>query len=383
MWYHAVVLVLLHLLTATTALNKTEAAAGAHRDKKLVSLFSVVQFPNSVCTTATSGIYGTCITASECTTRGGSKSGNCASGFGVCCLVATSTCAGTITYNNTYIQNPGFPSAYTPSSSGTCTFTVNKVSSDVCQLRFDFQTFTGFTVAASTSGACTDSFAVTGQTGKAPPTICGTNTGYHMYAEIGADTSDTSTVTITYGGTTSTQFNIFVQQIECTATYRAPTDCVQYYTGSTGTVQSFGWAGGQLLAGMDYRVCIREELNSCSISWKTTTGTTIDAFAMLTPNAAAPAATAITGACLTTDGLGVVIPELSSTGTAAIAAATTSEGFLGAHCGGIFGIATATIAGSTLVSARKPYHLHVFVKSPITLVDPSTGFSLDYSQNAC
>jgi len=380
MWYHAVVLVLL-LTGGAQAENKTEA--GAHRDKKLVSLFSVVQFPNSVCTTATSGIYGTCITTSECTTRGGSKSGNCASGFGVCCLVSTSTCASTISTNNTYIQNPGFPSAYTPSSTGTCVFTINKVNSDVCQLRFDFQTFTGFTVAATTSGACTDSFAVTGQTGKAPPTICGTNTGYHMYAEIGADSSDTSTVTITYGGTTSTQFNIFVQQIECTATYRAPTDCVQYYTGSTGTVQSYGWAGGQLLAAMDYRVCIREEANSCSISWKSTTGTTIDAFALLAPpSIAAPAATAITGECLTA-GLAVLIPELSTTGTAAIAAATLSEGYLGAMCGGIFGVDGATIAGSTLTSARKPYHLHLFVKSPITLTAPSTGFSLDYSQNSC
>ena len=36
-----------------------------------------------------------------------------------------------------------------------------------------------------------------------------------MYAELGSESSDTGKVTITYGDTTSTQFNVFVQQIEC------------------------------------------------------------------------------------------------------------------------------------------------------------------------
>ena len=38
---------------------------------------------------------------------------------------------------------------------------------------------------------------------------------------------------------------------------RAPQDCVQYFTGTAGTIQSYGWAGAQLLAGMDYNNCIR------------------------------------------------------------------------------------------------------------------------------
>ena len=38
---------------------------------------------------------------------------------------------------------------------------------------------------------------------------------------------------------------------------RAPRDCVQYYTGAAGNLQSFGHAGSQLLQGMDYEICIR------------------------------------------------------------------------------------------------------------------------------
>jgi len=371
--------VLLALVSTTLAFNAT-----AHRDKKQVSLFTVVQFPNSVCTTTSaSDIYGTCLTSTECTSNGGAVSGNCASGFGVCCLISTSTCATTISQNNTYIKNPGFPSTYTPSQSGSCVFTINKVSDDVCQLRFDFQTFTGFTVTSTTTGACTDSFAVSGQTGKSSPTICSTNTGYHMYTEIGANSGDTSTVTLTYGGTTSKQFNIFVQQIECTSTSRAPTDCTQYYTGASGTIRSYGWGGSQLLAGMDYRICIRDEVGTCSITYSEESGTTIDAFALLAPpSAPATAGESTVGTCVSTNGLGLFVPEATLNGVDELAASQSLAGFPGAFCGGFFTVDGGTSA-MALTSARKPFQLHLWVKSPVTLTAPATGFSLDYAQNPC
>ena len=51
------------------------------------SLFSVVTFPNDECTTVMDPtMRGLCITAEECTDQGGTASGNCASGFGVCCF---------------------------------------------------------------------------------------------------------------------------------------------------------------------------------------------------------------------------------------------------------------------------------------------------------
>ena len=53
---------------------------------------------------------------------------------------------------------------------------IEKSSADVCQLRLDFHTFSGFVNAV---GVCTDTFVAAGQTGRNPPEICGTNTGYH------------------------------------------------------------------------------------------------------------------------------------------------------------------------------------------------------------
>ena len=92
-------------------------------------------------------------------------------------VVSTSSCSSTISTNTTYIQNPGFvfifthssyqkifryPSSFTPTSAGTCMFTVNKCLDDVCQLRLDFQTMTGLDLDTAADGACSDSFATAG-----------------------------------------------------------------------------------------------------------------------------------------------------------------------------------------------------------------------------
>ena len=47
--------------------------------------------------------------------------------FGVCCVFMTSTCSSTVSQNCSYIKNPGYPSAYTSTSS--CQFTIQKCDS--------------------------------------------------------------------------------------------------------------------------------------------------------------------------------------------------------------------------------------------------------------
>ena len=95
----------------------------------------------------------TCLTTSECSSKGGSAQGNCAAGFGVCCicklerletgeflsqqcLVSVYASASTISQNLTYIVNPSYPANYVPSSTpSTLTYTINKCSSDICRIR--------------------------------------------------------------------------------------------------------------------------------------------------------------------------------------------------------------------------------------------------------
>ena len=149
-------------------------------------------------TSSMTGSYGTCYSATECEALGGSSLGLCASGFGVCCTFSGG-CGGTTAINNTY---------FTGSDSGTspCQFSVCKVSSDVCQIRLNFDTFeisqpsTAVLPTANTASLagqrtqCLEAqfrlvfvvekrlrdFCSVTAPGPAPPLICGSNKGHHM-----------------------------------------------------------------------------------------------------------------------------------------------------------------------------------------------------------
>lgn len=235
------------------------------------SLFSVVQFKNEVCDTipsAGSSRNGTCYTTSECANKAGTAQGNCAAGwdtfqdsnvhhspkcffhsrFGVCCYFAKSSSGSTISENNTYIQNPGYPSTY--SSTSTVSYTVNKCSPGVCSIRLDFESFTTLGPASSNERTgtpagfvCTDSFKVTGSSGATTPVICGKNTGQHIYVDIGVGTTDSAAIEFTFSTTTSTTrtWDILVSQIPCAANYREPSGCLQYHTGLTGRFTTFNF----------------------------------------------------------------------------------------------------------------------------------------------
>jgi len=362
------------LFLVTTVLTERTEKTG-----KAFSLFSIVQFPNEGCTASSSATtYGTCYTATECTEKGGTADGNCAAGFGVCCLVTTSTCGSTVSTNTSYIRNPNYPSSYTPTSAGTCIFKISKVSDEICQLRLDFQTMSGFAEAAN-AGVCSDKLEAKGQTGVNPPAICGTNTGYHMYTEFGANADDTIDVTITYASTTSAKtWNVLARQVACTASWKAPTDCTQYFTGTSGTIQSYNFAGGQLLQAMYYNNCIRTESGYCAIQYKESTGQTPDVFDLFPDNANAVNSKT---KCETSF---VHIPSLSPDGIMALPIPPSDRPFISEQCGGVFGIDGSAVS-LALTSRAKPFLVGVYTKSdPATaFTAPTTGFSLDYTQVPC
>merc|ERR1712183_638813 len=347
------------------------------RQQKQLSLFSVVQFPNDECTSSSSSTTtGTCLTSSECTGRSGTASGSCAAGFGVCCVVSSSTCGASLSSNITYIRNPGYPSSYTPTTSETCSFTINKCSDNICQLRLDFQTMTGYTVA-------------TGQTGSNPPTICGTNTDYHMYVEFGATATDSITLKHTLDATAKT-WNILARQIACTADWKAPTDCVQYFTGISGNVKSYNFAGSQILQSQNYNNCIRQEEGYCRIQWDQSAATAPDPFQMdtQTPAVSAIAAGGVTGGAASPCLLSyVIIPDGSPNGIAPLNSVLSGLAFQNNWCGGDLGYTGTTATPSSIVSAKLPFTLGVFSTATQQGLGPATGdntgFNLDYTQLPC
>jgi len=382
-------LAVLGVLSIATSSFAIPSNSTNNRNGKAFSLFSIVQFPNQQCTGSSStSTYGTCYTSSECTTKGGSADGNCAAGFGVCCVITTSTCSSTISTNTTYIRNPNYPSSYTATSAGTCAYTISKVSDDICQLRLDFQTFSGF--ATTTGGACNDYFTAAGQTGKNPPNICGTNTGYHMYVEFGATSTDSITLTNTYvsgGLTTAKTFNILARQISCTATYKAPTDCTQYFTGKAGNVKSYNFGGGQLLQSLTYQNCIRTEAGYCAIQWKESSTTSPDPFEFgVSPPAAVWTTAAASGAAATLCGQFVFIPGLSKDGITKIPIEPGIKAYQSQVCGEYFGLEmspTATgVISEALTTRHQPFILGVYTDT-VSLPTAVTGFNLDYTQLPC
>lgn len=276
------------------------------RDEKLISTFQVVRFPNDACV-GTSSRNGTCYTSAECSDKEGTSSGSCADGFGVCCTFTIITCDQTSSENITYWTQPSTVAA------GTCGLTICPISDEICQLRIDFTTFVITGPSTQTlsqvrrmhgqpTGALDDvniemgsnyatncfldHFTVHGASpSSTPPTICGTNTGYHMYVEADVDRcnkmnfymageNDAVAVIQTHNRGLATlsarTWDMTIYQLECTHRLLPNPGCTQYYWGSTASVAVTSYnfmatAGTTVhLANQHQRICVRRERGYCT-----------------------------------------------------------------------------------------------------------------------
>jgi len=262
------------------------------RRRKAIGIFNVVQFPNDACI-GTGSMNGTCYTSEECSSRDGVSSGSCAEGYGVCCVISIS-CGSTSAENCTYISQTASTSpAVSPAGSGVCSYTICPISSDINRIRLDLTTFsiagpivpvtingdaTNTHLQNTAIGHCmTDTFDVSGA-----PTICGLNTGKHMIVD--SDGTECITATFTYtGATDSRSYVIKVTQYDKSNSVElaGQAGCLQFYTGDTGTLETFNWqgvgtaAGGAAsthLANQDYNICIRQNVGMCTICYAGATG---------------------------------------------------------------------------------------------------------------
>merc|ERR1712110_1395127 len=280
------------------SLETTESKEGASlattetREGKVIPVFQVVKFPNDVCSATTKN--GTCYTAEECSNKGGTSSGSCASGFGVCC-VFTLSCGGSASENQIYLVQSSVTTLASP-----CKYTICPVSTDICRIRFDFTTMVlagavaGSITAATTAvgaagtlngpnvGDCVDDmFSISGALGRGSPTICGTNTGYHMIVDADRTGNTCHTALFNIGGTTSTSrsWNILVTQYACGDTDKSGwPGCLQYYTATSSNIQNFGFpptitavtSAVTHLSNQHYDICIRRASGYCYICYNPT-----------------------------------------------------------------------------------------------------------------
>jgi len=248
---------------------------------RVLSLFNVVRFDNTQCKGST--MNGTCYTKQECKDRGGTESGSCAEGFGVCCLISLS-CGGSSHDNNTYLVKSSV------TAGTTCSYQICPASSKICRIRYDFKTHTLAANAVATAktkpsategnsgsaGDCvSDTFSIANMGGDNPPVICGTNDGQHMILDTDGQSCQDALFTI--GSDTHTRkWDIHVTQYTCeemeTSMGAGPSGCLQYHTGKVGHIASFGFPVAASLKGttkigatathlnnQDYKICFRKE----------------------------------------------------------------------------------------------------------------------------
>ena len=90
-----------------------------------------------------------------------------------------------------------------------------------------------------------------------------------MYLETARSTS---AQTLTFTVASSVTFKILISQIPCNLIYKAPVDCMQYFTGNSGRARSLNFEGQMMTTNQEYSVCVRQEKGFCGITWSETQG---------------------------------------------------------------------------------------------------------------
>ncbi|KAL3283752.1 hypothetical protein HHI36_017921 [Cryptolaemus montrouzieri] len=177
--------------------------------------------------------------------------------------------------NNTYFSNSNFPSAVT--TGGRCVMTIQKCNDDICQVRIDFLAST--LAQPNPVGVCnSDSLVIVGGGGSVP-TICGDNTGQHIYLDFNGNSTIEMITSTLDGLNVGRNWNYRITQIACACPTRAPSGCLMYYTSISGTVRSFNYGtttttnpvtnllGTRELINENYGICVSMAPGYCSIEW--------------------------------------------------------------------------------------------------------------------
>ncbi|XP_059097260.1 uncharacterized protein LOC131891648 [Tigriopus californicus] len=366
--------------------NKTSTRQG-----KVFSLFNIVQFNNDGCrssstfssgNTGSTRRNGTCFTSSECSSKGGSPAGNCASGFGICCVFFVSNSGDTITQNCTYLRNPNFPNTLTDTSS--LSYTVRKCDSRVCMLRLDFESFTllgtGNSIendgAGEEGGRCLDEFTATSNSGFRAPIICGLNTGQHMYVDMGCLASDTASLDFNFDAQTSARmWEIKVTQIPCnTAGHPTASGCLQYHVGLTGRLTTFNFipTNDNHLRNQQYSICIRQESGMCCIQYSECEDANSFTLDQKNDNKGF-----VDNMC-TKDYVGI------EGGASALCGGSTNVATRTRFCGTVLNVVDESKMSTPICDCNKPFRVDIFTDD--TADDPaksSRGVCLEYTQIPC
>ncbi|XP_059485302.1 uncharacterized protein LOC132202413 isoform X2 [Neocloeon triangulifer] len=264
----SVLMRLLLIITAAAATPLIRFPVQNQNDTRQGKVLNFLPFSGTLECSADDGRRkGICQNPYECRLLEGTAKGECAFGFGVCCIYETS-CGGTIAGRMGYFVNPGYPSPLLPGSRESnedCRLKISKASSDISQIRLDMVHFTLGQPNRRTGVCEQDQFLLKGNTNSRQLKLCGQNTGQHFYFDVEDDNVD---LTIKLARDHINRFwDIRITQIEFQD--RAPAGCLQYFTETSGVLQTMNFAdNGRHLADQDYNICIKQSDSMCSIMYE-------------------------------------------------------------------------------------------------------------------
>jgi len=353
------------------------------RTGKVLGLFSVVTFPNDECKTImTPSMSGVCVTSEECSNSGdtiATASGNCASGFGVCCMRRI-VAPGSITQDLTHIQNEDFPSAEAalrataPVPPATDRAVNIMGGANICALKVEFITVQ--LLNPSATGVCGEE-AISVRTPARNPgagfgveNLCGVLTGQHIFVDVapavGAMAMTLNIDTSNLSG--DRMWKILIRQIQCDDVNRPPGGCLQYHTGLSGQLTSFNGArtgdAHQMIQNQNYKICIKRGAGMCGVTYREATSGAVDSFNLEGDDAANFDGNSLVGA--------------DCTDPAAAKAQAIIIQPMGLFCGGKLSSASGeTVPGPVMGG------FDVRVVQTNTATQAGSGFNLVYTQTSC
>ncbi|KAH8257033.1 hypothetical protein KR038_001735 [Drosophila bunnanda] len=355
--------------------SSTGLTRSGSRHPRWFPFYTIGRFSNDICT-GNNLLLGTCVINGECSDNSGVAAGSCSSitSQAICCIYQR-TCGASTSYNNTYFYNSNYPAPY--AGGGRCSIVVTPPDSSICQLRVDFLSLS--LAPPSGDGFCnTDALTITGGASQVP-SICGENSGQHVYVDFNGVSPITISVATSSGYTFNRNWQFQIRMLGCTSATLAPAGCLQYYMPSSGTLASFNYVsaassalnsigvqGTRQLANTKYGICIRKAAGMCSITYSQVSSDTYS-FTL-------------------TNDVGAVDPALLATSSVQSQECTTDYIVIPAPTQGGVSLASDRFCGLGLVStttAAKPFVVYTVTDGNEDLDISNRGFYLSYSQNAC
>jgi hypothetical protein len=364
-------------------LNQKKLVGGNETEPlRYLSPFTILSFPNLSCNSSDATLDGTCYTSSECSAKGGKSLGSCALGFGVCCIFNLA-CFSESSENGTIFTSPN---TILPLCSAMIRF-----GTDICQVKLELEEFV--LLDPDAEGLCTegDYLQIFGGAVAATsrlPLLCGTSSGQHMYftvmqglpigLQIRVDTARTSL---------TRSWKIVVYHYACGYENLPPEGCLQYFTGTSGTVSSFNFKTGVNnnnpgtsdgyslhLSSTRYSICVRREEGYCSIAWSQTVAGAGNGFSVSTDGFVGESSCS-----------GDYITIIDGYGAGEEACSRSRYCGLELKTAGGSGCSTET--AGTVYSKVMPFLVEVVTDSTETSSTPSDtgqkGFFLSYQQLVC